>query len=100
MAPAGSASPSPSASPTNPLSKLGDIFKPKNANNAPAGNARSNSANATPAPGGGNGQVWVNTETKVYHKEGSRFYGKTKQGKYMTEEEARKAGYRAAARNE
>jgi hypothetical protein len=40
--------------------------------------------------------VWVNTESKIYHKEGSRFYGRTKQGKYMTEADAAKEGYRAA----
>jgi DNA uptake protein ComE-like DNA-binding protein len=42
------------------------------------------------------GMVWVNTATKVYHKEGDRYYGKTKEGKFMTEEDAIKAGYRAA----
>lgn len=42
-----------------------------------------------------NGKVWVNTETGVYHK-GGRWYGATKQGKFMTEEEAIKAGYRAS----
>ena len=36
--------------------------------------------------------VWVNTETHVYHKEGSRFYGKTKKGKYMSEQDAMKEG--------
>lgn len=38
------------------------------------------------------GMVWVNTSSNVYHKEGDRWYGKTKQGKYMTEDEAIKAG--------
>ena len=39
--------------------------------------------------------MWVNTGTKVYHKDGE-FYGKTKQGKFMTEADAQKAGFRAA----
>ena len=39
--------------------------------------------------------VWVNTDTKVYHKEGSRWYGRTKKGKYMTESDAIKEGNRA-----
>ena len=43
--------------------------------------------------------VWVNTESGVYHKAGSRFYGKTKQGKYMTEGDAIKAGYHAAKKS-
>jgi hypothetical protein len=47
---------------------------------------------AAQAPGGGNGQVWVNTETHVYHKEGSKWYGKTKHGKYLTEADAVKEG--------
>jgi hypothetical protein len=49
----------------------------------------------TQAAGGGNGKVWVNTKSGVYHKEGDRWYGKTKEGKYMSEDEAIKAGYRA-----
>lgn len=42
------------------------------------------------------GMVWVNLSTKVYHKEGDRYYGNTKNGKWMTEADAIKAGYRAA----
>jgi len=41
-------------------------------------------------------RVWVNTNSGIYHCPGSRWYGKTKQGKYMSECEALKAGYRAA----
>lgn len=42
--------------------------------------------------------VWVNTASKAYHLPGSRWYGKTKHGKYMTEEDARKAGYHPAGK--
>jgi len=42
------------------------------------------------------GKVWVNTSTGVYHKDSDRWYGNTKQGKFMTEQDAIKAGYRAA----
>ncbi len=40
------------------------------------------------------GMVWVNLDTKIYHREGDRWYGKTVHGKYMTEAEAQQAGYR------
>lgn len=52
----------------------------------------------TPAPKS-SGMVWVNTASGIYHKPGSRYYGKTKQGKYMSEADALKAGYRAAGKN-
>ena len=41
-------------------------------------------------------RVWVNTVTGVYHCPGSRWYGTTKQGDYMTQAEAQKKHYRPA----
>ena len=42
------------------------------------------------------GMVWVNLSSKVFHREGDRYYGNTKNGKFMTEADAVKAGYREA----
>jgi len=41
-------------------------------------------------------EVWVNTRSGKYWKPGSRFYGKTKQGEFMSELDALDRGYSAA----
>ena len=49
------------------------------------------SRRAAPAPAG-DGKVWVNTDSHVYHCPGNRWYGKTKQGSYMSEAQAQAQG--------
>ena len=110
-APAAAASPQPTSSASKRKSSstaASDAPAPANppvsSSAAPAAPAPAPSASAPPAaksapqaqPSPGSGMVWVNLDSGVYHKEGTRYYGKTKNGKYMSEADAIKAGYRAA----
>jgi hypothetical protein len=54
------------------------------------------SSPATQRVGNPNVRVWVNTNSGVYHCPGTRWYGKTKSGKYMSQREAQAKGYRPA----
>ena len=73
---------------------------PSTAASKPSSTPSQSSSKAAPSPASqgspGPGMVWVNLDSKVYHYENSRYYGKTKNGKYMPEADAIKAGYRAA----
>ena len=49
-------------------------------------------AQVPPAPG----MVWVNLDTRIFHRQGDHWYGNTKHGQFMTEAAALQAGYREA----
>jgi DNA uptake protein ComE-like DNA-binding protein len=104
-APAAAASPQPtSSSASKSRSSSSGAATAAPPSNPPASSSAAPAASAPPAaksapqaqPSPGSGMVWVNLDSSVYHKEGTRYYGKTKNGKYMSEADAIKAGYRAA----
>jgi len=59
---------------------------------APAAASAPVTAQVPPSPG----MVWANLDTKIFHRQGDPWYGKTKHGQFMTEADAVKAGYREA----
>lgn len=68
------------------------------ARQSPAQTATRAPAERTPDAGQGSpdARVWVNTNSDVYHCPGTRWYGRTKEGLYMTQQEAREKGNRPA----
>jgi serine/threonine-protein kinase len=44
-------------------------------------------------------RVWVNTDSGTYHCPGTRWYGKTHEGEYMTQKQARGKGYHPAGKH-
>lgn len=76
-----------SARPAPPVTTYSRSAAPTTTNPvAPGSTARSAAAPAAP------GQVWVNTQSQVYHCAGDQWFGKTKHGAFMTEAAARAQG--------
>ena len=85
----------PAAAPKAAPAAAAPAAKPATPAASPPAKAPAKAEKQAPPPAG-KGMVWVNPDSKIYHKEGSHWYGKTKVGSYMSEAEAVKAGYRAA----
>jgi hypothetical protein len=92
----GAATPTAAAAPTAPAAAAPAAPSAPAAAAAPVAKAKT-MASTTPAPGGGPGMVWLNTSTKVYHCYGTKYYGTTKAGAYMTEAAAKAKGAHADA---
>ncbi len=92
------AAPKPTAKAMTPAAPSAPASAPAAAAAPAAPSAPSKPAAASAASQGtpGPGMVWVNLDSGVYHYPGTRYYGKTKSGKYLSEADAMKAGYHAA----
>jgi len=95
IATAASAQSAPKSPQGSTKSKQGSPKSAQGATKSTQGAAKAAQPNAAP-PKAMQTRVWVNRDTKVYHCPGGLYYGKTRNGEFMEEAQARGYGIRAA----
>ena len=95
-----SATATPAPAPAAPSQQSGSLFpwlnKPSQSAPAPVGTGQFSTEAEARYRCPSDAVVWINTDSKVYHYQGSRYYAHTKQGAYMCEADAKASGARAS----
>ena len=90
-----STTPAAPASTASPSSKTAVSPSKSISSQKAAPSASTSASSVAEVPGGGADKVWNNTKSNTYHCPGSKYYGKTKVGEYLTEAEAKAKGAHA-----
>jgi hypothetical protein len=86
----------PASPPAAPKAPASTMSASKPSTGATGANEFATVADAKAKCGASDIVVWVNLKSKIYHFEGTKDFGTTKEGTYMCEKQAMDAGNRAA----
>jgi hypothetical protein len=95
-APTPAAAPAPAPAPAQQSGSLFPWLKPTPSAAAPTGAGQFSTEAEARYRCPSDTVVWINNESKIYHLQGSRFYGHTKKGGFMCEADAKASGARVS----